>query len=327
MRLTLFATLASLAFSHAGSYEGINDDWSFDLGVTNFPDWMRIIVDSVPLSILSIPGTHSSMTDKVENGFLQTQNVPLAQQLASGIRYIDITCRYTNDEMKVYKGPVDTGYGLKDVLTTMFDFLDDYPSEAVILRIQKGGTLDDSKTFLDSMKSYFEAGSKLGDRALQRVYFRDPDNTAVPTLGQVRGKVLILQDFKTTDRYGIRWNSKRISSYSNKLPAISILLPSYWSRVQSHISRSPSQNLDKLRITHTRVGLGVKPINMAAKSDGDAGMNGYLGKYLLLEKGDSYGIVAMDFPNDALVQAIVKLNYQHLVLTFENGGYGYGLAS
>ncbi|KAL2885149.1 1-phosphatidylinositol phosphodiesterase [Ceratocystis lukuohia] len=151
--------------------------------------------------------------------------------------------------------------------------------------------------------------------------------TTIPTLGQARGKVLILQDFKTAARYGIPWNSKTVSSYSNQLAAGRILLPWYWSRVQAHISRSPPKIFDKLRITHTSVSFGVKPINMAAENNGDPGMNRHLGEYLLFEKGDSCGIVAMDFPNDGLVQAIVKLNYQHLVPTFVTGGYGYELPS
>ncbi|KAL2885152.1 1-phosphatidylinositol phosphodiesterase [Ceratocystis lukuohia] len=314
MRFSLFMVLASLAFSHAGTYRGIKARWCFDLSSMENPDWMSIIIDDVPLSSLSIPGTHSSMTDKVENGFLQTQNAPLAQQLASGIRYIDITCRYINDEMRVYKGLVDTGYSLKDVLTTMFDFLDKYPSEAIILRIQKGGILDDSKTFLDSMKMFFEPGSKLGDRALQHVYFRDPDDTTIPTLGQTRGKVLVLQDFKTAARYGIPWNSNTVSSYSKKLAPSSLLLSLYWSGVKSRLSRDRSKDIGKLRITHTSASFGVKPIHIAAKKDYGYGMNRYLGVYLMENRGDYVGIVVMDFPDYNLVEYTLMLNRQYLAL-------------
>ncbi|KKF92140.1 1-phosphatidylinositol phosphodiesterase [Ceratocystis platani] len=265
--------------------------------------------------MLSIPGTHDSMTDKLEDSSKQTQNVPLTQQLTGGVRYIDITCRYINDDMKVYKGLTDTGYSLGDLLTTLFSFLNQHPREAIILRIHKGGMLDDSKTFLKFMEGYLLPSSAFSDRAAQEIYFTSVGNTTVPTIGEVRGKILILQDFKTSPPglFGIPWNSHTISSYNQQFSPGSLLLSLKWRGVKSHISRSRSKDYDKLRITHTTASTGAKPVKVAAKKGLGVGMNRYLGKYLLFGEGNCFGIIVMDFPGYVLVDEILKLNHLYQV--------------
>ncbi|PHH49967.1 1-phosphatidylinositol phosphodiesterase [Ceratocystis fimbriata CBS 114723] len=207
MRFSVFATLVFIAFSNAGLFNHIQDSWSFDLDEEKESFWMSRMRDDVPLSQLVIPGTHGSMTDSVDNSLFQTQNVPLAQQLIGGIRYIEITCRYMDQKMAVYHRNADTGYSLDNVLTTLYDFLDHEPSETIILRIQESGTFD-FNTFFDSMEGYFAPGSELGDRAVQHIYVGNSDDATLPTLGEARGKVVILQDFKSSPRgpYGIPWD-------------------------------------------------------------------------------------------------------------------------
>ncbi|KAL2885141.1 1-phosphatidylinositol phosphodiesterase [Ceratocystis lukuohia] len=202
---------------------------------------------------------------------------------------------------------------LKDVLTTLFDFLDDYPSEAVILRIQKGGVFDDSTAFLSSLEQYLVPGSELGKRAAQHVYSRSADDTTIPTLGEVRGKVLILQDFQASppSLYGIPWSSRTVSSYTQIFTPSSLLLPLKWAGIKSHISKSRSQDNDKLRITHTTAGAGVQPINIAARDGYRFGMNRHLGRYLLFKRGSCFGIIVMDFPGYVVVQYILRLNNQY----------------
>ncbi|KAL2884629.1 1-phosphatidylinositol phosphodiesterase [Ceratocystis lukuohia] len=260
--------LAFLASSNAGIFNFVEDVWSFDLDEGDQSLWMSRIRDNVPLSQLVIPGTHGSMTDSVENSLFQTQNVPLAQQLLSGIRN------------------ADTGYSLDNVLTTIYDFLDQHPGETIILRIQKGGTFD-FNTFLDSMEEYFVPGSELGDRAVQHIYAGNSDDTTLPTLGEARGKVVILQDFKSSldGRYGI--------------PGIRALL-------------DRSKDYDKLRITHTTANGGINPIRVAAQAGGHPGMNAFLGRYLMLRKGDCFGIIVMDFPGRHLVKQIIKRNNHNI---------------
>ncbi|KAL2885138.1 1-phosphatidylinositol phosphodiesterase [Ceratocystis lukuohia] len=292
MHFSLFATLGCLAFSHAGFDNGISEIWSFDLGLFQNTDWMSILDDDVRLSSLAIPGTHNSMTDKIENIMVQTQNHPLERQLYGGIRYIDISCR------------------LEDVLTTLFDFLDNHPREAIILRIQKGGVLDNHASFLNSIERHFAPGSELGDRAVQHIYSTNIGDNYIPALGEVRGKVLILQDFKTipASRYGIRWDSRSISYYSHKLSINRHFRYLKWAGIKSHLSRSRSEDNDKLRITYTTAGAGLKPIYIAAKNGITDAINRLLGHYLVFKKGSCFGVVVMDFPGYEVVELIVQLN-------------------
>ncbi|KAL2884640.1 1-phosphatidylinositol phosphodiesterase [Ceratocystis lukuohia] len=307
MRLSMLAMLGFLAFSHAGSYKGITDAWSFNLDTFDQTAWMSTLGDDVPLTSLSIPGTHHSMTDNIEDDSMQTQNMPLLKQLHGGIRYIDITCRYTDDSMMVYNGRVNTGYSLEDVLTTLFDFLDAQPSEAIILRIQKGGIPSPSTAFLDSMEKHFVPGSKIGDRAVQKIYSSNTDGIAIPTLGDARGKVLVLQDFNTSPpgRYGIPWDLGAVSGYNYRPDSSNLLLTLKWAIVKTRISQSRANDYDKLRITYATAGI--------VKNGFGYGMNWLLGRYIMFEEGDCFGIIVMDFPGCDVVQQILLLNAQYRV--------------
>ncbi|KAL1890026.1 hypothetical protein Cpir12675_005552 [Ceratocystis pirilliformis] len=313
MRFPHFIILAFVGFSYAGNFKGIEDKWSFDLGNIDHSDWMSDIDDNVLLSKLSIPGTHNSMTAAVQSSLTRTQNEHLSDQLTGGIRYIDISCRYVNNEMMVYNGVSETGFSLGDVLHIMFEFLDAHPRETLILRIQKGGILGDSKKLAQFIEQSFAPDSEIGDRAAQHIYFRNVDDISIPTLGEVRGKVFILQDFKNSQPalYGIPWNKDTVSSYSHRLASGSLFLGLKWDGVRSHLSQSHPKDINKLRITHTTASAGVKPISIAAKNLPGYGMNGLLGRYLMSDEGDCFGIIVMDFPGCYLVQHILELNNQY----------------
>ncbi|KAL2885224.1 1-phosphatidylinositol phosphodiesterase [Ceratocystis lukuohia] len=312
MRFSLLVALACLAVSHAAEYQGIRDVWSFDVGHGRDSDWMDRIADDTPLSSLSIPGTHNSMTYYLHKSWTHTQNVLLSEQLRGGIRYIDITCKYKDGDIQVYHGHSDTVLNLGYVLKTMFAFLDAHPRETILLRIQRG---DHSKDFMERFDKYFVPGSELGNRADERVYSKDGGITAAPILGELRGKVFILQDFKTErpGRYGLPWNSNTVDNYNHKVSAGRLFINSKWKGVKSHLSKAPSPDSNRLRITHTTASVGVSPINIAAKNNPDVGMNGLLGQYLQNRDNVCFGIIAMDFPGRHLVDNIISLNNKRRV--------------
>ncbi|KAL2885229.1 1-phosphatidylinositol phosphodiesterase [Ceratocystis lukuohia] len=312
MRFSLLVALACLAVSHAAEYRGIRDVWSFDVGDGKNSDWMDEIADGTPLSSLSIPGSHNSLTYNLPNSLTQTQNTFLSEQLRGGIRYIDIICKYTDDDIQVYYGRYEPHFNLAFVLDRLFDFLDAHPRETILLRIRSG---DHSKTFLESFDKHFAPGSELGDRAVQRVYYKDGGITEAPTLGELRGKVFILQDFETErpGHYGLPWNSKTVDVYNHKSPIRGLFIAWKWKGVESHLSKAPSPESNKLRITHTTASGRVSPINLAAKVNPEVGMNGLLGQYLQNHDNACYGIIVMDFPGQYLVYNIIGLNDKHRV--------------
>ncbi|KAL2885189.1 1-phosphatidylinositol phosphodiesterase [Ceratocystis lukuohia] len=319
MRFSVFATLAFLAFSNAGYFNHIEDEWSFDLDEGEQSSWMSRMKDDVPLTQLVIPGTHNSMSYGVENGLFQTQNVPLEQQLLGGIRYIEITCRYIDQKMAVYYGMADTGYSLDSVLTTIYNFLDEYPSETIILRIQKGGMFD-FNTFITSMEGYFVPGSDLGDRAEYSIHAGNPYDIVFPTLGEARGKIVILQDFASNPpgRYGIPWGLHTVSNHNSWLSPVGLFLSFKWAAVRYHLNLDRLNDDDKLRITHTTGNLGIRPISVAAQYGNNPGMNELLGRYLVQGEGNCFGIVVMDFPGRQLVEEILIHNSRHLLPELTN---------
>ncbi|KAL2885146.1 1-phosphatidylinositol phosphodiesterase [Ceratocystis lukuohia] len=287
VRFSLCPAVGFLAVSYAVTYNEIEDPWSFDVYAAYRDNWIDPLADDTPLSSLAIPGTRDSMTYGLKSSLKQSQNANLYWQLAGGIRYIDVTCVYDKDDIQIYHGLLEPTFSLSIVLETVFDFLDVNKRETVILRIQRGGIFGNSEIFLRYFNEYFVPGSELGDRAAQRVYSKDGGITTVPTLGELRGKVFILQDFETSPpgKYGLPWSPDTVSSYKHRFAVSTLFLESKWNGIKSHLKEAPSPDSDKLRITHTTATYGASPIDVAARNERDVGMNKYLGRNLLNKRG------------------------------------------
>ncbi|KAL1890358.1 hypothetical protein Cpir12675_005434 [Ceratocystis pirilliformis] len=334
MRFSLLAALASLAFTHAGNFKNVDDPWSFDVGSGQYADWMGPIKDDTPLSSLSIPGTHNSMTDKLDNSLLQGQNTPLAQQLTGGIRYIDISLQNTDKNLLVYHGNSKTGYNFEEVLTTIYDFLDQHCREAVIIRIQKSSLLNRSRSFTELLREYLSPGTPIGGRAARYVYNSGTSaSTTLPTLGEIRGKLFILQDFdsKPSGVFGFPWSSSLISNHHFKFGVGNMLVGAKWHTVKNHIEGISGKSAETLYITDMTVSVGSKPINIAAGDKADPGMNGRLGSFLKATRRGSdndfvfgfkrarLGVISMDFPGKDLVEQILKFNKFYEVIPTAEG--------
>jgi 1-phosphatidylinositol phosphodiesterase len=161
---------------------------------TSHPNWMRWVPDSKLLSELSLPGSHDTMA--LYGGDLaETQSLPLRSQLDAGIRVIDIRCRHIEDVFAIHHGPVfQNAYFGTDVLKVCYEFLQDNPTETIIMRLGDAGVPDEKdctqtyeETFLWYRDSY-AYGSCIATTSTT-------DYSTMQTLGAVRGKVVILQDF------------------------------------------------------------------------------------------------------------------------------------
>src|ERR1700745_3454281 len=72
------------------------------------PNWMSILPDGIPLSQLSIPGTHQSLS-RHSGGItpldaVKTQSMALRFQLESGIRVLDVRCAIVGNSFNIYHG-------------------------------------------------------------------------------------------------------------------------------------------------------------------------------------------------------------------------------
>lgn len=171
----------------------------------NNSKWMKNIPNYRTLSELSIPGTHDSMSRYGKTVFdqpvVQTQSMPLETQLKAGIRYLDIRVRRTGDTFAIHHGAVYQKEMFGDVLNTVTTFLKNNPDEVILMRVKEEYDAEpNSKNFEDIFKTYWNRYSS---------FFMKP-TTDNPKLGDVRGKIIILQDFGSSEKFGIYYNSLNI---------------------------------------------------------------------------------------------------------------------
>ncbi|MFI2777801.1 phosphatidylinositol-specific phospholipase C [Streptomyces sp. ALB3] len=147
-------------------------------------DWMGALADSTPLRRLTIPGTHNS---GARHGGLWTacQNTTVAEQLDSGIRFLDIRCRISGDAFAIHHGASYQRLNFDDVLTACRDFLAARPSETVLMRVKQEYSEESDAAFRRIFDLYLDGK---GWRSLLRL---DP---TLPDLGGARGKVVLLAD-------------------------------------------------------------------------------------------------------------------------------------
>ncbi|HET9143936.1 phosphatidylinositol-specific phospholipase C [Actinophytocola sp.] len=196
------ATLASLGLAFAApaaAHETAAYSHDSTIGLTS-TDWMRSLSGTRSLSSLSVPGTHDTGASVAGGDITLTQSMNLATQLSSGIRAWDIRLgKDGSGRLKIYHGISRQGQDFEnDVLATVDRFLRAHPGETVLMRIQHetGPTAG------------FDTAVKAGlDRFPARVYRGASNN---PRLADIRGKIVVLQNFSSGMRFGIPWNSLRI---------------------------------------------------------------------------------------------------------------------
>ncbi|GAM86154.1 hypothetical protein ANO11243_041650 [Dothideomycetidae sp. 11243] len=153
--------------------------------------WMSHIPDSAPLSLLSIPGTHNSPCHRRALPSVRCHSVPISTQLRSGIRFLDVRVQPVSppsDTLALVHGafPVSlTGRTLfRPLLEDIQSFLSSHPSETILLSLKREGPGSATDAELSTI--------------IQKHYISSfHPSTSVPTLGQARGKLLLLR------RYGL----------------------------------------------------------------------------------------------------------------------------
>ncbi|WP_241695082.1 phosphatidylinositol-specific phospholipase C [Streptomyces sp. C] len=147
-------------------------------------DWMAGLADSTALQRMTIPGTHDSGATK-GGLYVACQNTSIAQQLDSGIRFLDVRCRVTGGSFAIHHGAFFQDLMFGDVLAACRDFLAAHPSETVLMRVKQEYSTDSDTAFRAVFDDYL-------DHRGWRPLFRIADT--LPTLGQARGRVVLLAD-------------------------------------------------------------------------------------------------------------------------------------
>ena len=171
-------------------------DWTTYSSYVDGPCWMSHVDDDKYLDELSIPGTHDSGTCSVDNDTepqssqVKCQQDYIPTQLLEGIRYFDIRLGKGDDpgidHGDYYLLKKDAYFmHLSDVIGYFKTFLNENPTEALIMLVSRGND---------------EATDESVTTAFAKVMANNPDlfytSSRVPTLGEVRGKIVLLRRFR-----------------------------------------------------------------------------------------------------------------------------------
>ena len=270
---------------------------------------MAALPDSAPLSTLTIPGTHDSGAQhEPAAGIAQTQTLTFADQLIAGVRFFDVRCRNFDDQFLIYHGSIDQSQTFDDVLAAMYAFLAAHPKETLIVSVKEelassGATMSFEQVFENYVALH-------------------PDkwvlDNALPTLGAVRGKIVLLRRFDATASIGIAgppevWTDN--ATFAIAGPPMLRVEDNYivtddgdkWTDITSLFGEArASGDPATLYIAYTSGYQTIMSLpNIPSVSDT---INAMLDSYFAANPTGTFGIVPMDFVTAARVHAVLSTN-------------------
>lgn len=313
-------------------------------------DWMKDIPDDTPLSRMSIPGSHDTMTYQglgfelqLVRGVAQTQTMTLQQQLASGIRFVDIRLAHMGDHFAIYHGLAYLKSNFDNVLTTIRDFLAAHPTEFVFMRLlQEHSSVSDAEMG-ELLQVYYERYADL---------FYKGDHPNDPTMGELRGKVLI-----NADRFTLPDNIINLYTYYTGNDNLFVQdyykvssnwdLYTKWDKVKDFLVKAGNDNAGNIYINWLNSSTGSFPYFVASGKCGPGtdyaqlatgivyigssdkypdfprvklgcnlyginfmGINQLTTDYIRNNGYQKCSIVPADFPGEALIRSVIDCNFR-----------------
>lgn len=293
-------------------------------------NWMENIPDETKLSNMSIPGTHDSCTQNVDMRYIfQCQDASIATQLKYGYRYLDmrlvlekrsgqetLVLKHNIARCKVSDSPFSRTLTLADVLKDVYAFLDEHPSETVILCMKAENSKDD-------VAAVQKALYKIIDQASEHWYLKNE----IPTLGAVRGRIVLATRFDDklqvgSDRCGLYfgWADQGDRTVLTDPTADSVINGRETLCVQDRYNYDVG---DKITAIHTcldnsRAADDTFFLNFTSTSgSGAVGHPKEYAKDINLdlyayewEAGKAYGVVIVDFGPKKIAEKIYGTNFQ-----------------
>lgn len=306
--------------------------------------WMREIPDDTTVTALSIPGTHNSGCVDGLLGFAETQDLDLRDQLDAGIRFLDIRLALCEDNLFVHHDVVYMDKSYTDVLAICSRFLKKYPSEAILMSIK-----DESR--VDSGLGRFAPSELLGKlsrgditRRNRNVSFADtfkarmrenlqglppfynfsahsetsgpqtPRFTSETTLGDVRGKIILLRRFEGGQDVGLDltyWPENQ--TFRSAAFPMHVVHDRYqglaedekYELIVVHLEEAKRGDPEDLYITFSSA------VDLKARGFAEA-INPRLNDYLAGSPRGRVGVIVMDYfeqPRE-LVSNVIKMNWR-----------------
>ena len=171
-------------------------DWTTYSSYVDGTCWMSHVEGNKYLDELSIPGTHDSGTCSVDNDTepqssqAKCQQDYIPTQLLEGIRYFDIRLGKGNDpgidHGSCYLLKKDGHFmHLSDVVGYFKKFLNENPSEALIMLVSRGNNEATDESLTTAFAKVLDDNPKL--------FYT---SSRIPTLHEVRGKIVLLRRFR-----------------------------------------------------------------------------------------------------------------------------------
>ncbi|MFF0477306.1 phosphatidylinositol-specific phospholipase C [Streptomyces sp. NPDC004284] len=252
--------------------------------------WMGEKGDGTPLQRLTIPGTHDSGA-RFGGAWSECQNTTVAQQLDSGVRFLDVRCRVTGGSFAIHHGASYQNMMFGDVLVACRDFLAAHPSETVLMRVKQEYSEESDATFRAVFDDYL-------DRRGWRSLFLIGDT--LPLLGEARGRVVLLAD--NGGLPGLRWGGSAFAIQDdwNALP------DAKYPKIQAQFRAAVAQP-GRLYVNFVSTSAYLPPRWNSDRLN--PWVHGFLDSAELAGQV-GLGIVPMDFPNTraGLVEALLRHN-------------------
>jgi len=257
-----------------------------------------LLPDSLPLSLVSMPGTHNSASFAMTERRLPTvvltgaccQTWDLDTQLRRGVRFLDLRIRPGGE---LCHGPLDCGVSLRTVLDICAAFLQRNPGEVLIARI-KDETNGGSQTARG-------VGGLVSALAPNYPLFMEG---RLPCVGEVRGRILVLSDWHG-GQIGVLWDGGSMRIQDEYWHATGM---KKWCVVARQLDQSIAKP-DSLQVHFTSATHLPRKVPLAIARV----VNKRLAIHLRCMPCPRFvGIVAMDFPSSSLCELVVRQNQQAL---------------
>jgi len=185
-------------------------------------DWMKGVPGRMKINEMSIPGTHDSMA--IFGGiYVRCQHLTLYSQLQKGVRFFDIRLgikqthkNFRPDEKKLgaYHGSAgfisfQNAYFKDNIMKVFYNYLNQYPSEAIIFRYRKETSKGTDNEFCAMFNQ--KVGS-YSSRIWQWGNSNKNKGSDFPTMDEIRGKIVILP--VNVNCFGFNFQKKELDNYS-----------------------------------------------------------------------------------------------------------------
>lgn len=270
--------------------------------------WMNGIRGHVSITDVTIPGTHDTCATK-KAAYAQCQTLSIPDQLAMGIRFLDIRCHHCKNEFPINHGPVYQDINFHKVLQQTTDFLKKNPSEFIIMSVkEEHNAIGNTRSFEETLKAHLSNYSEY-------LYLgRD-----FPSVSQVRGKIVLLSRY-ASNTIGLNARPWRDDA-TFEIPdsrirvqdeyRVSIFYKSKMSKVAPILKEANSERArhdSKANWLYINFCSGWNAGWPTAAQIIAGNTNAELLQRLANSTSRRYGIIVMDYPCDDVVNSIIRQN-------------------